>query len=402
MNEIQEKKDSGVISFRDVFAFFSALVVILNSGYYRSIVTDSYLPIVFFMCLIALGMLFDSQNILNHKINLTVTLLFLGIVLSIVANLSIANSLSGFRVLITMLCSYILISIVPLENFTRYFTAQIKIIIVLSAILQPIIFAEGSNLPRINDYYDLIIITSRSPDRACGVFWEPGVFASMIIISMLFDYYICKNKITVLGITLYVLGIFMTKSTAGYLLLFIVLLGLAWQKIVGLKQNVLSSIVFIAIVVAITLSHEVVIDFLVELNPDVFEKLVETNSATTSTRLNGPLINLEVFFERPLFGWGFTGSATEILDRMYSSQINKVVAQTSTSTQIMASIGILGIIYSVAFVFPMFQKKKLSHLLFESKTIIAICMLLIVNKEPHIFIVATWLMLFYINQQKAI
>ena len=48
----KEKKDSGVISFRDVFAFFSALVVILNSGYYRSIVTDSYLPIIFFMCVL--------------------------------------------------------------------------------------------------------------------------------------------------------------------------------------------------------------------------------------------------------------------------------------------------------------------------------------------------------------
>lgn len=401
MAEIQEENISGLAtSFQNIYAFFVAFIVILNSGYYRSTAKDSYLPLILFMCFIFGAFFLKFPNVMEQKIDLTVTLLAMGIVFSVLANPSLTNALSGFRVLITMFCAYIFTHIVTLQDFVKYFTVQIKVIIVLSVLLQLLMLAGVSNFPKLNNYYDLFIVTTRSSDRACGVFWEPGVFSSMIVISMLFEYYISKNKITVSGLLLYILGIYITKSAAGYLLLFIVLFGLVWQKTTKSNKKHFYTIIFIAIIVSVAITYENIVVFLVDLNPDVFEKLIETNSATTSTRINSPLINLQIFLDKPVFGWGFTGSSAEFLQRVHSINDTKIVAQTSTSTQIMASIGILGVVYTIAFLIPAFSKKKLAQLPFETKALISICMLLIVNKEPHVFIVASWLVLFYTNQSK--
>ena len=401
MREIQINKPyKFAISINSVFAFFSAVIVILNSGYYRSTTNDSYIPLILLMCFVAVGLLIKSPKHSRQRISLVLILLSLGILFSVVANFNMSNVLSGFRVFVTMLCSYILVFVVTPKEFIKNFTLQMKVIIILSTIMQVLLLLGVSNFPTINEYKDLIIITGRTANRACGVFWEPGVFASMIIISMLLEYYIGKRKITIFGIALYALGIYITKSTAGYLLLFIVLFGLIWQKFFNSRNSnkrPFYLFLFIVVIAVLLISYEYIFEFLFKLNPNVFGKLIETNSETTSTRLNGPLINLQVFAEQPLFGWGFTGSATKIFDIMNSNRLDKVVAQTSTSTQIMASIGIFGAAYSLGFVLPIFQKKKISHLIFEAKVIVAACMLLIVNKEPHVFIVASWLVLFYIQ-----
>ena len=154
--------------------------------------------------------------------------------------------------------------------------------------------------------------------------------------------------------------------------------------------------VFFVIVIVGILTYDVIFERLAAINPTLFSKLVETTSATTYTRLNSPLVNLELFLQRPIFGWGFTGAATQ-----YASYMNnRLVAQTSTSTQIMAAIGFLGIIYTLMCLLPVFSKKKLAHLSLIDKTVIFASILLIVNKEPHIYFAITWLILFYINQNK--
>ena len=120
---------------------------------------------------------------------------------------------------------------------------------------------------------------------------------------------------------------------------------------------------------------------------------METTSETTATRLNAPLVNLGIFLQNPLFGHGFTDAATLFMDKMNVASDLNIVAQTSTSTQMMASVGILGLAYTVGLVFPLFTGKK-SGLGFVSRVAIAAIMLLVTNKEPHAYIALTWILIF--------
>lgn len=192
-------------------------------------------------------------------------------------------------------------------------------------------------------------------------------------------------------------GIFLTGSTAGILIIALVLAGYIIKRKNWDNRRDVKAIFFV-IVIAGILTYDIIFERLAAINPTLFSKLVETTSATTYTRLNAPLVNLELFIQKPIFGWGFTGAAAQ-----YSSYMNnRLVAQTSTSTQIMSAIGFLGIIYTLMCLLPVFSKRKLAHLSLIDKTIIFASLLLIVNKEPHIYFAITWLILFYINQNSQI
>lgn len=386
------------VSAKSLFAFISTIVIFLNSGYYRSTTTDSYVPLILLIALAGMCFIVSHNRFFEMKLVSVPAVLTLAIIMSALLNFSLANVLSGVRVAATLLCSYMITCVLPLRDFSRYFSGMVKVIIIISLLFSLMLMAGVSFFPEVNGYFDLFIVTGKGiGSRAHGIFWEPGVFASMIIIAMLCEYFMVDKKVSPVGLIIYVAGLFATKSTAGLVILLIVAFGLIWKSLSHKNKSPVYTAIFIIVVVTIVVFYNSIVAFLVDLNPELFSKLIETESGTTSTRINGPMVNLEVFFEKPAFGWGFTESSAQILDKMPSTGDAKVVAQTSTSTQIMAAVGVLGIFYSLGFIFPIFNKRKLPHLGIELKSIIAVCMLLIVNKEPHIFIAVTWMMLFYIN-----
>ena len=386
---------------RSLLLIVLATAIFVNSGYYRATETGSYLPLFFLVAVVVFCFLPRAREISTAKADWLLIALLVGMGISILVNFNTANLLSGGRVAVTMLCSYMLSRYLKLEVFVKIFTRSVKVIIVSTVLVQLLLMTGLRALPMLGDYYDLFIVTGRGENaRVFGIFWEPGVFASMIVISMLLEYFISGKKTTFVGFVLYVTGMLMTKSTAGMVIFILIILGLLWKR-ANIKKNYAYTALFILFAFIIVVFLQPIMELLVEVNPELFGKLLETESSTTSTRLNGPLVNLKVFWEKPMFGWGFTDSSTEILKLMPSTGEDKVVAQTSTSTQLMAAIGVLGIAYSLGFILPLFSKKKLSHLSFESKFIVAVCMLLVVNKEPHLFIAASWIMLFYINSSTA-
>ncbi len=410
MNSLSKERENP----KGVVLALAAIITLVNSGYYRATATGSYIPLIALIGLIAFLVLLYYDKLVTIKGSFLPFIFVNAIIFSVLANFGMSNLLSGVRVGATMLCAYIITRVIDAKDFSRIFTTCMKVLIIITLLFEILLTIGIKSFPRLGGYYDLFIVTSTvGANRAFSIFWEPGVFASMIVISVIFDYYIIANRITFVSLAIYVVGFFLASSTAGFLLMFIVLLGLLWRKkesaekaseqIKSLRKKPkrrfpVGAFAFVLIIVLILLIYDPVVQWLVDINPDIFGKLIETDSDTTATRLDGPLVNLAVFFERPIFGWGFTGSAAEIAFRVDAFGNSNIVAQTSTSTQIMASIGILGIFYSLGFIAPVFSSKKLSHLNSEMKIIIAVCMLFIVNKEPHIFIVASWLVLFYINR----
>ena len=328
--------------------------------------------------------------------NVAPFLLLFGIGVSAMANFSLSNILSGGRVAVTMICSYIILVRVDTKQLLKTYAGLIRLIILLSALLY-ILSSQFSLsfLPTITTsngaYYNLFLVTQKvsSTARVSGAFWEPGVFASHIVLSMLFDVYFLKIK--AIHVLIYLLGMFITGSTAGMLIMLLVFIGYLLKKTRMSGKKYVEVLFFVLIVIGI-LSYESVFSLLSSISPKFFSKLMDTDSSTFFTRMNSPLVNLELFAEKPLFGWGFTDAATQYSLRMDT----KLVAQTSTSTQIMSAIGILGIVYTLLCLSPLFSKKRLSHLSLMDKGIISASLLLLVNKEPHIFFAITWLTLFLV------
>ncbi len=395
MNSLSKQNKGLSKSF---FLFLSVVIILINSGYYRSTTTDSYVPLILLIAFAGMCFLTTRINFLDMKVFSVPAILMFAILFSTIFNFNMGNMLSGIRVLATMLCAYMLTCYLPFHTFSRIFTKAIKVLIIISLLFSFARMLGFGSFPMVNGYVDLFIVTEKfAGGRAHGIFWEPGVFASMIIISMLCEYFIDDNRVTPLGFIIYLSGLLATRSTAGLVILLLVIFGLLWTKLSNKQKNPLYTALFIIAVLCIVIFYDAIVNALVNVSPELFGKLVETESGTTSTRINAPLINFGVFTEKPLFGWGFTDSSSEILSRMPMKGDAKVLGQTSTSTQIMAAIGFLGAFYSLGFILPIFSNKKLPHLGIEIKTIIAACFLFIVNKEPHLFIVTTWMILFYIN-----
>jgi len=379
----------------------TVIVILVNSGYYRTIVTDSYLPLGLLIIFSIYFLLSKSKK--NNKYPSKKTylgLLLAGILFSILFNFTVQNVLSGGRVAATLICGFILVYNLDIDKFIRTLSGCIRVIIVLSLFFFLLESYVGTfNLPRIGDYYDLCFVTARAnATRAHGVFWEPGVFSSVILMTLILNIYLTDRKTKARHIFLYVLGVLMTKSTAGYLILFVLLIGFLWKK-GGLNKRRGFDILFTLCIGLLAIFYEDIFLWLSTINPTVFSKLIEIDTNTLATRLNGPLINLTIFFQKPLFGWGFTNAATQFSNYISMSGYRNIVAQTSTSTQILSSIGFLGLAYTIAFFSPLFHKSTVSDLYFVDKVIIAFCMLLIVNKEPHLYSVITWMLMFYLIQK---
>ena len=71
----------------------------------------------------------------------------------------------------------------------------------------------------------------------------------------------------------------------------------------------------------------------------------------------------------------------------------KFVADTSTSTYLLSAFGVLGAFYTIAIIYGILRQKNVGII---SKILILIIALLIVNKEPHLQNVFTWILIFYL------
>ena len=385
-------------------AGIAAVIVILNSGYYLTVVNDSYVPLALLIIFSVYLCIRDRSFQLPIESNVVLlAIIFIGIVFSAVYNLSTQNLLSGGRVAVTMLCAYVLLIHIDVSYFIVQYTKLIRGIIVISIVMY-IASNVGltSSFPTVSmanmNYYNLIVVTQGvSSSRASGVFWEPGVFASHIIFATLFEVYLTEKTKSIKNIVIYIIGIFLAASSAGVLIMSLVFIGYLFRRY-NLGRKTIYRFLFVIIAIVFMVFYEVFFEWLAMMNPEMFAKLVETTSSTTFTRMNAPLINFEIFMESPFFGWGFTDAATQ-----FAVNINySLAAQTSTSTQILAAIGISGIAYTLLCIIPLFTKGKLSHLSFIDKFIIASSIILIINKEPHIYFAITWLLLFLINSNNYI
>lgn len=387
------------ISFESILTFFIAAVVILNSGYYRTL--NSYTPLVL-LILVSAGsiLLFRTRNKPDPIMIVLLLCILFGIALSVFGNASMSNLLSGGRVAVTVICCFVLFIKIDANIFIKQFSRLMRWIIYASIVVMLVGTVLG-RLPGVQyneTYYDYFIVTATSASgRAMGCFWEPGVFSSMVIMAMVLEIYFAKSEVSLYKIIVYCIGVLISRSTAGILLLLLMLVAFVWKRL-KFSKSTFANLMFVVVTVLMILGYENFFSYLNELNPDIFGKLLETGSSTTATRMNAPMANLNIFAYSPVYGFGFTDAATLFSEFLKDTGADKIVAQTSTSTQILAAIGFLGLAYTVMAIMPFLRHKK-NGMGFVGGFVLSVIMFLIVNKEPHIFIATSWMVLMFFHTE---
>mgnify|MGYP005790236213 CR=1 FL=1 len=228
------------------------------------------------------------------------------------------------------------------------------------------------------------------PQRIMGPFWEPGLYSSMTIFALLCEGCFTGRKPRKISISIMIVGILLSGSTAGYILTVLTLYIVVSRYI---KKRIVWDIVTFFLFILLFLFSERIIDILVSWNPSVFWKLAE-QSITGNTRLYSPIACFLVFLKNPFTGLGLS-YATEQYN-LYKG-IFGMDALTSTSAFMLAALGIWGISYTIFLCRGVWKQKQFGGTI---RLLLLVLLLTIVNKEPHTSILFTYLMMYYLNADK--
>lgn len=222
------------------------------------------------------------------------------------------------------------------------------------------------------------------PKRNCAVFWEPGLFATYLIWALLANILILKvsKERYFFRFILFSLGIYSTHSTAGYILwlmVIILVMVLFFSKKSEKKLFMVFSFFLISSIFCI-LNLDFLLNILNLDNDPLWMKLTKENFFS-ELRVLSLRHNIGYFLKNFFVGQG--------IKRAYLSA--DYVCDTSTSTFMLNIFGWMGSFYTIFWVYGIFKQKKIN---IYSKIIVFFIILSVLNKEPHIRILFSWIILY--------
>lgn len=328
----------------------------------------------------------------------------------------IAIIIFGFSALLTMFCSkeldaflsyanfgiqvlsaYLIARLFNLKKFVSVYQKGLFILCVITLIFYCVHILFGVNLylpntistARRNVYYNYFFLAFQniSDKRMQGPFWEPGLFASFLLIGMTFEIEFYK-KPRWLFLIIFFICLLLTKSTFGYIAFLLVLLFLINKKINNIwVVGALYILIFGTIILFFALS-KYIIPPLAEAFPTVFGKMIYPNGTIVFLdfdRFSSPLTSLQIWLKSPVWGVGLQHA-----DAMFAEMLPGR-AQTSTTTFYLSQFGIFGLAFTFFFFFGLWKNRNIC---LENRIIFTMLFIVIFNKEPHAGIIFEWILMF--------
>lgn len=185
--------------------------------------------------------------------------------------------------------------------------------------------------------------------RSNGIFWEPGVFQvylNLMIAIQLFG----KERINPIRVMVYIIGVLITFSTAGYVvLLFLFLLYLLASKTDITKKVLIGSLLVSAIIALTVVNYTFIYD-------NVMSKLVEKNNYSATARYSSILCNIQLAFENPILGVGMAGMQNALFEK---SLQNFGIVATANTNGILYPLAAYGIPFGFVYIFGMYKFSNL-------------------------------------------
>lgn len=231
--------------------------------------------------------------------------------------------------------------------------------------------------------------------RIQSIFWEPGLFTSFCLLALMFDI-IINDKINWRHFLVFTVSTLLSFSTFGYIV-YIIIIIILLNKVIKNRTVCYTLIISIFIVLLIALLFfDKILLFLASFIPNVFDKFLtgSDGSVSLTTRIYSFAINLQIYLKSPIFGVGLGNSDVLYVNLMTQNYTGLVDAQTSTTTQLLAQFGILGILFTIIPLISVVFSKKIKGVL--NKALVCIMLFIIYNKEPHSLILFDWIFIFSI------
>lgn len=381
------------------------VIAILTSGYILT--TTSLSPIIYLSCLAGItlfifktlppvGRVHTKKFHIVLKLLAPITLLATA---TLVLNATPENIISQLKLGLALTFGAVLFLSFSFQCFAKSFSAVIFFVCIVS--LPGYVLSNLtdllSGLPSISnvngvDYKFAFIFASFEgflSYRNIGIFWEPGIFASMIFCSLVADLFLSENSSTKRTVVL-LITLATTFSSAGLILLALYLGLLVSHKRTQntrlkkarlLLPFVTLGIVYCFIFLTIDSDSTTYSNF-----TRLLEKILDLEEAQ-STRLLSPITSFSVFTEKPLFGWGLSSALEQY------TAINHDIALTSTSIYLLSALGISGLFFTAIPLIGVFRIEQTSIL---TRTLLAISYLFIVNKEPHTYFTLTHTLIYFL------
>ncbi|MEM7610297.1 MAG: hypothetical protein AAF270_01380 [Pseudomonadota bacterium] len=314
--------------------------------------------------------------------------------LSIVANPTIPNVMTTGKFLLIIMFAYVFTCFVSYRAFSVWLVRGMIVVGLLSLVvyaltnfagldLQLPVFVNVNGMPyKIGLVF--FVFDNHLFFRNTGPFWEPGIFGTYLSLTMVL---LIINRSTDSKKHFLVLGLCLisTVSTASIIFFILVACLYVFNLAQTIFQRLLLSTFAVMCLIFAVLLKDPILATLVELSPRIFSKFAVAESLSVIERVNSPAVNWALFLEKPLFGWGLSGALS-------AYEVRTSVSQTSTSTYMLASLGVPGIIYTVAWIFAALRQRQLS--LF-ARALLVVIFIGFLNKEPHYFFPLTFIFLFY-------
>lgn len=376
-----------IIKTKSIPILFWIIIVYLFSGSpYTTISTEISMSVVALAVVVFPYILFVKKRQTNGLL-LLIVLVAIMILFPMIWH-SEFQSRVYWRVLATAVLAAYLVKKYELNNIIRVFLKVMVIVSVVSLIGYILLNCTSllNNLPTVKNVngveYGIGILFNYIkvyPERNCGIFWEPGIFASYLTLAIVFESITKPKSISWFRILLFVVTIITTTSSAGYALLILTIgvVMLRDSRLSGYKK--IFAMCIILVIGAIVLNLDSIILNTALSNNEYLIKLTSTR-LSESSRITAIFHNLSIFRKNPLLGAGIDS----VLSQMSSW------ADISTTTYMLSIFGIMGLFYTIFIVWGIFSQKHINDFV---KLLMFFILVLIVNKEPHINILFTWIII---------
>ena len=282
---------------------------------------------------------------------------------------------SYFRVSLVFLFAYFFTKEFEFDEFRKIFTNFILVIsaidVMIYAILQkmgqfsflPIAYNGNGEGYRIGIIFNYLL---SHPERNSGIYWEPGLFATMIVLAFLLEL-IFEDKIHLWRALILLnkcISTFSSNKAVNYCVFFVVY----------------------ALLLTLFINLDTVLTTTGLAQQRVYAKLLSDNMGS-SARMQAFTRNWSLFCQNPIWGMG--------IGKAYSAAAN--FSDTSTTTFMMVEFGIIGAL-PTAFVIKSIIGLRKDLIVSISVITIFLCIL---NKEPHMRIAIIWIIAFYFSKEKS-
>lgn len=392
------------------FATLLFVIIILNSGYTITYLTgDTFIKtlisvISFLILLIIYIFTVDfselKQKITSRQIPVSFILVILfGI--SALITMFVSNEANNIVPYITfgimILSSYLFARIFSFKTFIHYYQNIIFIIAILAIMLDLFTLISGVSYSPLNQFvsqkgatyenFFFINFQEHSTRRIQGPFWEPGLFASFLLLGLVFEFLFFK-KIRIPYVVVYLLAILLTFSTFGYLMLIFIIIVFIYKKVNNFRIFSISLIALSIIIILFFVLAQKIIPLLADAFPLVFTKMLDPRGNIVlldASRLNCPICNIQIWLRNPIFGNGIANANT-IYHELFPN-----FAQTSTNTFLLAQFGIPGLLFTIFFIVGILKIKGIDMV---ERVMLCLMYIVILNKEPHTGIWFDWIFMF--------